>query len=457
MNFKEIARRGETGPLMEAGEFLMKRVAAGALRLQKSHEIRWDGKTLLNLDDAMADRLWQAGRELLLATGIFSMNSRRVIELSAEEVDEALRFVPQHLAMGAGKEAVTVRHRGIEDPRKPFVFSGPFNADTSEEMFVHLNEAFAQERLIDSLLFPGYLKTLDGQMIRPTSALSSRAAMLYGQWSREAVRRAGRPDMPITGHAVMALNEIACTNEAWGLRSTDPRAMVLISELQVDDVTMTRLAYYQAYGCPIYLAFTPLVGGYGGDPAGTAIVAVASFIAAAALGGEVVHIGPQHLKFKQQTNAHSLFLASLSNQAVARNSRIIATTSHTTSGRPGNGEEGAQYPREFSALALCAVSGGSNVSGPRPAEPLGFNNVSPLMARLFAEVAHAAAGLSRGTAAGIVEKLYERYKDRIDLEHSPRGLPFEELYDLKTLRPSAEHREVYERVKEELAALGVPL
>jgi len=457
MNFKEIARRGETGPLMEAGEFLMKRVAAGALRLQKSHEIRWDGKTLLNLDDAMADRLWQAGRELLLGTGIFSMNSRRVIELSAEEVDEALRFVPQHLAMGAGKEAVTVRHRGIEDPRKPFVFSGPFNADTSEEMFVHLNEAFAQERLIDSLLFPGYLKTLDGQMIRPTSALSSRAAMLYGQWSREAVRRAGRPDMPITGHAVMALNEIACTNEAWGLRATDPRAMVLISELQVDDVTMTRLAYYQAYGCPIYLAFTPLVGGYGGDPAGTAIVAVASFIAAAALGGEVVHIGPQHLKFKQQTNAHSLFLASLSNQAVARNSRIIATTSHTTSGRPGNGEEGAQYPREFSALALCAVSGGSNVSGPRPAEPLGFNNVSPLMARLFAEVAHAAAGLSRGTAAGIVEKLYERYKDRIDLEHSPRGLPFEELYDLKTLRPSAEHREVYERVKEELAALGVPL
>ena len=457
MNFKEIARRGETGPLMEAGEFLMKRVAAGALRLQKSHEIRWDGKTLLNLDDAMADRLWQAGRELLLATGIFSMNSRRVIELSAEEVDEALRFVPQHLAMGAGKDAVTVRHRGIEDPRKPFVFSGPFNADTSEEMFVHLNEAFAQERLIDSLLFPGYLKTLDGQMIRPTSALSSRAAMLYGQWSREAVRRAGRPGMPITGHAVMALNEIACTNEAWGLRATDPRAMVLISELQVDDVTMTRLAYYQAYGCPIYLAFTPLVGGYGGDPAGTAIVAVASFIAAAALGGEVVHIGPQHLKFKQQTNAHSLFLASLSNQAVARNSRIIATTSHTTSGRPGNGEEGAQYPREFSALALCAVSGGSNVSGPRPAEPLGFNNVSPLMARLFAEVAHAAAGLSRETAAGIVEKLYEGYKDRIDLEHSPRGLPFEALYDLKTLRPSAEHREVYERVKEELASLGVPL
>jgi hypothetical protein len=453
MNFKEIAKRGETGPLTEANDFLMKRISANVLKLEKKHQITWDGKTLLNLDDEMADRCWQAGRELLLSSGIFSMNSRRIIELSPEEVDEALRFVPAELPMGQGKDRVTAFHRDVEDTRKLFVFSGPFNADASEEHFVKLNEAFAQERLIDSLLFPGYLKKLDGQMIRPTSALASRAAMLYGQWSREAVRRAGRPGMPITGHAVMALNEIACTNEQWGLRSTDPRAMVLISELQVDDVTMTRLAYYLAYGCPIYVAFTPLIGGYGGGPAGSAIVAVASFIASVVLGGEVVHIGPQHIKFKQQTNLHSLFLAGLVNQAVARNSKIIATTSHTTSGRPGS----EQYAREFSALALTAVTSGSNVTGPRPAEPLGFNNVSPLMARLFAEVSHAAAGMKREQAAEIVAKIYETYKDSLDLEKAPKGQAFEELYDLQTLRPTAEHKALYDELKEELIGLGVPL
>jgi methylamine--corrinoid protein Co-methyltransferase len=453
MNFKEIAKRGETGPLTEANDFLMKRVSANVLELEKKYRIAWDGKTLINLDDEMADRCWQAGRELLLSSGIFSMNSKRIIQFSLEEVDEALRFAPTELPMGQGKDAVKAYHRQVEDARKPFVFSGPFNADASEEHFVKLNEAFAQERLIDSLLFPGYLKKLDGQMIRPTSALASRAAMLYGQWSREAVRRAGRPGMPITGHAVMALNEIACTNEQWGLRSTDPRAMVLISELQVDDVTMTRLAYYLAYGCPIYMAFTPLIGGYGGGPAGTAIVAAASFIAAVLLGGEVVHVGPQHIKFKQQTNQHSLFLASLVNQAVARNSGIIATTSHTTSGRPGS----EQYAREFSALALTAVTSGSNVTGPRPAEPLGFNNVSPLMARLFAEVSHAAAGLKRDQAAEIVAKLYETYKDLLDLEQAPKGRAFEELYDLQTLRPTPEHQALYDRLKEEFAGLGVPL
>jgi methylamine--corrinoid protein Co-methyltransferase len=453
MNFKEIARRAETGPLMDSNDFLMQRVSVNVMKLQKKYDIRWDGKSLVNLDDDMADRCWAAGKELFLTAGIYSANSRRVIEFTSQEVERALRFAPQQLTMGRGKEVVTAHHRGVEDARPPFIFSGPFNANTHQDMFVQLNEAFAQERVIDCLFLPGYLNELDGLLIRPNSGLSSRAAVLYGQWSREAVRRAGRPDMPICGHSVMALNEIACTNEAWGLRQTDPRAMVLLSELQVDDVTLTRLAYYLAYGCPIYAAFTPLVGGYGGGPDGTAIVATASYLAAMMLGTEVCHLGPQHIKYKQQTNNHSLFVGSLANQAVARNSHLIATTSHTTAGRPGSD----QYAYEFSALALAVVPSGSNVTGPRPAEPLGFNNVSPLMARLFAEVAHAAAGMTRAQAVPIVEALYDKYKDKITFEKAPRGKPFEELYDVASLTPTPEHQALYDRVKEELMGLGVPL
>lgn len=453
MNFNEIAKRCEAGRLTESKDFLMKSVAANAMKLGKEYDITWDGKTFLNTDDDMADRCFQAGRELFINTGIYSMNSSRVVQFSKREVDDALRFIRPQVAMGAGKDRVFIHHRQVEDARKPFIFCGPFNANVHEDMFVRLNEVFSRERIVDCLFFPGYLNEVDGQLIRPTSALATRMAILYGQWAREAVRRGGRPGMAIAGHAVMAPGEIACTHEEWGLRSTDPRAMVLISELQVDDVTLTRLAYYQAYGCPIYMAFTPLVGGYGGNVAGTSVVAVASFIASIMLGGEIVHIGPQHMKYKQQTNQHSLFLASLANQAVARNSNIIATTSHTTSGRPGS----AQYAYEFSALALTAVTSGSNVSGPRPAEPLGNNNVSPLMGKLFAEVAHAAAGMSREQAAPIVEALYEKYKDNLDLENAPKGQPFEELYDLNTLTPTPEHQALYDQVKQELADLGIPL
>jgi methylamine--corrinoid protein Co-methyltransferase len=453
MNFKEVAKRAETGPLTEANDFLMKRVAANVTELKNQYNVKWDGTTLVNQDDALADHCWAAGKELFLRAGLYAMNSHRIIEFSREEVEEALRFVPDRVRMGDGKEVVDVHHRDVEDPRAPFIFGGPFNADTHESMFVRLNEAFAQERLIDCLFLPSYLKELDGIMIRPNSGMSSRAAVLYGEWAREAVRRAGRPGMPICGHAVMALNEIACTNEAYGLRKTDPRAMVLISELQVDDITLARIGYYASYGAPIYVAHTPLVGGYGGGPDGVAIVSVASFLASVLIGAEISHIGPQHIKFKTQTNHHSLFLGSLANQAVNRNSHIVTTTSHTTAGRTGS----EQYAYEFSALALAVVTGGSNVSGPRPAEPLGYNNVSPLMARLFAEVARAAAKLTRAQAGSIVEVLFRKYKDTMSLETAPKGQPFEELYDLKTLKPVPEHQAVYDRVKEELIRLGVPL
>ena len=166
MNLKEVVKRAETGPLMEANDFLMKRVAKGVLKLQKEYDIRWNGKTLVNLDADLADRCWEAGKQLFLQTGVYSMNSRRVIEFSPEEVEQALRFAPTRVPMGQGKEATTVYHRKVEDPRPPFVFGGPFNADVHESTFVKLNEAFAQERLIDCLLFPGYLKELDGLIIR---------------------------------------------------------------------------------------------------------------------------------------------------------------------------------------------------------------------------------------------------------------------------------------------------
>jgi methylamine--corrinoid protein Co-methyltransferase len=294
---------------------------------------------------------------------------------------------------------------------------------------------------------------LDGILIRPGSGLSTRAAILYGRYAREAVMRAGRPDMPIAGHAVMALNEIACSSEEWGLRSTDPRAMVLISELQVDDVTLTRLAYYKAIGAPIYMSFTPLIGGYGGGPEGTAVTAVASVIASAMLGGDFIHIGPQHIKLRVQTNQHSLWLSSTVNQGVARNSRIITTTSHTTAGRPGS----LQFALEFSALAITSVISGSNISGPRPAEPLGFNQNSPLMCRLFAEVGRATTKIDRAKANKIVTALHEEYKDHLDLATSPRGKTFNELYDLNTLEPTEEHWQTYQEARAKFLALGLPL
>ncbi len=79
------------------------------------------------------------------------------------------------------------------------------------------------------------------------------------------------------------------------------------------------------------------------------------------------------------------------------------------------------------------------------------------MARLFAEVAHAAAGMKREQAAHIVEQLHGKYRDKILIEEAPAGKSFEELYDLETLTPTPEHQALYDEVKEELIQTGIPL
>jgi methylamine--corrinoid protein Co-methyltransferase len=453
LNFIEVAKRAETGPMSTPEDFSMQVVAKKVMELQKKYDIQYDPAVLISTDDDLADRLWQAGRELIIHSGLYNLNSRRLILFDEREVDEALAAVPAMFEAGEGKDIARVYRRDVEDSRPPVIFGGPFNADVHENMFVKLNEAFAGEPLIDLLLLPGHIKNLDGIDIRPNSGLSTRSSMLYGRWTREALQRAGRPGLPVVGHAVMALNEIAVNNEEWGLRRCDPRAFAIISELQVDDVTMTRLVYYHSIGCSIYTSATPLIGGYGGGANGTAIIGVAAHIASVMFGSHVMHLGPQHIKYKQQTNPMSLWMCSVVKQAVARNSSMINTTSVTTSGRPGS----MQYIYEFSALALSAVTSGSSLTGPRPAEPLGWNNVSPLMCRLFAEVGHAAAKLNRQEANRIAGDLLEKYKDKIDLEDAPKGLPFEEMYDVNSLQPNEEHWALYEQGRSELAKLGVPL
>ncbi|MEM3449473.1 MAG: monomethylamine:corrinoid methyltransferase [Nitrososphaerota archaeon] len=453
MDFTEVLKRSETGPMTTSEDFLLNRVSKNALQLSREVGLRFDPTHLVNQDNEIVDKLFQAGFSLLEKTGVYCASSRRIIEFSRKEMEEHLSRLSGQVPVGKGKDFRVVRHRGIEDSIYPTVFGGPFNCDTDEKTFVKFNEAYALEPLIDVLFFPGYLKELDGLMIRPGSGLSTRAAILYGMYSREAIMRAGRPDMPIAGHAVMALNEIACSSEEWGLRKTDPRAMVLISELQVDDVSLTRMAYYRAMGVPTYMAFTPLIGGYGGGPEGTAVVAVASFIAATLLGGEIIHIGPQHIKLKVQTGQHSLWLSSIANQAIARNTKIVATTSHTTAGRPGS----LQFPLEFSALAIASVVSGSNISGPRPAEPLGFNQNSPLMCRLFAEIGRASTFITREKANEIVIKLYNMYRENLDLRSSSKGQSFNELYDLDKLEPKEEHYQTYLEAKNILLDLGLPL
>jgi methylamine--corrinoid protein Co-methyltransferase len=73
----------------------------------------------------------------------------------------------------------------------------------------------------------------------------------------------------------------------------------------------------------------------------------------------------------------------------------------------------------------------------------------------MAEVAHAAAGIPRSQANELALKLLALYKDQ--LNQRPAGKSFEEVYDLRTLKPVPDWENMYEGVKSEIREMGLPL
>ena len=248
--FSEIAVRAETGELMLSNDFNLKLLPSKIMELQKEYNIQYDLERFTQTDTAMIDAVWEAGYKLFLATGIYSGGSRRRIMFTEEEVDEAIKAVPHDFTVGQGYETKVMYSRKVEDSRPPIVFGGPMNADTEENMFVRLSEAFARETIIDVLFLPGHIRTLYGVEIRLDSALEQEAAIRYALGVRQAIRQAGRPGLAVVGYPCMGHNALAASNEDWGLRRTDPRAIPLIAELTIQDVDMSKLAHYHDYGNP---------------------------------------------------------------------------------------------------------------------------------------------------------------------------------------------------------------
>lgn len=457
MRFWDMARKAEVGPMMKESDFDM-RISMTAMELAKEHDIRYDPSIYVSSDNSLADDVWQAGMNLLLRCGVYNVSNKRVITLTEEEVKEGLKNAAAEFEAGKGKDRVKIRARKVEDRERATIFSGPFGVETTLDMFVPFNQAFMQEPLIDIIFHGGHIQSIDGiATIRANSAFEVIAARLYAELMNQALILAGRPFMPIVwgvAAGVSSLNELGADS----IMPRNPedifRAVMFLPELKVDDILLSKTAHFMNYGYPLYAGTTTIIGGYAGDANTAAIVATAEQIATVVVfGGIVNHIGPQHVRYRSQTNPASLWMNSVMGQAVARNSHLIGTTSVTTAGRPGS----LQMHLEAAALAINSVVSGRNLLGPRPAQPLYPNHHNPLHSRLFAEVAHAATKLKREEANEIVAKLVASYKDTLDFDKSPKGKTFEQSYNVKTLEPTEENLKLYKEAKSKLIDLGLEL
>jgi methylamine--corrinoid protein Co-methyltransferase len=111
------------------------------------------------------------------------------------------------------------------------------------------------------------------------------------------------------------------------------------------------------------------------------------------------------------------------------------------------------YFYEATAYLITAISSGSSAQTPIPAKAVKLDHQTPLEMQYSAEVIRAAPRISRKEANEIVKAILPKYEE--NLPSAPEGKPYQECFDVTTGFPKPAYLELYTKMKQEMANLGV--
>lgn len=448
----EIMERANTGPFCEDDDFIYKLFLPKMREVIAKYGIKYDPQTPLPADDDLADRVWQAAVEFFLAVGVLNVDTHRRILIEERELAEALYHAPGRYWVGAGRDMRCWTHRRVEDTQPPFCIYSP-DITCDEEIFLPMSIAYIQEPLADGVCAPILEETM-GLKIKSGTPSEMAGVVQHAMSLRQAAKLAGRPGIFLVavGTAQSDTGQIAVSNDEWGVRQTDGRLIGALTECKIDNELLNKIAHCVQFGCHIGCLSGAIYGGYAGRAEGTAILeTVYHLIGLTIYQATFQQSFPFHLHYTSNSGREMLWLVSMVQQAVSRNSRLLSTSNGFLNAGPGT--EMVLY--EAAAHGLVSVVSGGDLWEAAVAHNKYRNYATPLEARMACEVGHAVArqGMRREQASEIALRLLAKYEARI--ADAPKGKPFQECYDVRTARPQGWYLDMYQKVKEDVATLGV--
>lgn len=451
----DIWERAEEGPICPAKDFDLKVVAAKTRELVKKYDIKYDPERVVPTDDDLIDRIYEAGVELLAEAGVLCADTEKVIQFTREEIEDTLDLYPGRVTLGEGQEAVEWLHRGIEDWREPRITGGLVASPVSEGIMPLVYEAYAREPALD-LFAPGTPSTVRGKVVKPGTPLEMYAEKLHVATIREAFRRAGRPGLPTSGtHYIADMAPVAAMQPRY-YRPSD--CLILVLEVQMK-VNLGKLCFAEAihdYGAQSFGTGTGFMGGLFGGPEGTAIGLVAETLAAymvyrpaycGTFAADMMY-GPG------STDRKPLWISTHAQAALARNTKLVWESNAPYACHAGAGTE--MYFREMAVAPIAQVPCGGHPVHGCGEDGIGLDAFGgPLDTRFVQDVTHAAMKLTRAEANAVVQALLAKTEPRVQARDPEKGKTFQELNDLDSLQPTAEHVALYEQMKKELEDLGL--
>jgi methylamine--corrinoid protein Co-methyltransferase len=449
----EVLHRAESGPIMEESEFERRLVAPAIKRLIKDYDIRFERSTIVPNDDALADRVFQAGLDLAAEIGLFCQSTSRRIAWTRTELEEGLRHCPSEAVMGLDNDAVVARARVPEDSIPVVVSGGAYGVPVPEALFVPIMLSYAQESVID-VIDNGTLETVYGHPIKAGSPWEVLGGWREAELSMEVINRAGRPGLCVgcVEQSPTALAEISASS--WGgFRPSDWHHVATISEFKTNYDMLSKVAHTVRIGGVMEAYYNPIYGGYVGGAEGVALALTAGPILLNQIYlGTTYSTRPDHPFLNCDTTPELIWALSVAFQGLTRNTNLLIASLAGPAGGPGT--KTMLYENAAYAIATC-VSGQSVIEASMSAGGRHPKHASGLDAKICGEVARAVRGMGREHANDLVKRLLAIYEPQ--LQTNPIGQPFEQVYDINNVVPTAEWQGAYDEVREELIGMGLAL
>ena len=451
----EVFDRADTGPLIQDTDYYMKRFVPKLREVIERHQIKWDKSTIVNTDDDLADRVFQAAVDLISETGAYCPDTNRVMQFTHDEVWRSVEQAPKATVFGEGREAKTMYGRTVDDESTPWVHVGGGIYTTEEQIFLDTVEGMASINIVDSLSVPSilHLRGKDARVRSPQEVLAAIKTVIL---AREGIRRSGRAGLPIINGISAASNSvsmIAAASPHFGLRTSDGFLIDFLSEMMVNYEALQKVAYFNSISANIGSTSTPLFGGYAGGAEGVAVLATAYLIM-----GNLIYRGsyhynaPLHQNLRLSSTKPLLWAIGMSNQANARNMQYPVVNLPYLGGGAGT----HMYHYEMAAYMLSVVPGGGNIFSGHPAKSVQPDSLLPKDHQFHAEIGLAVSGLTRLEAEPLAQQCFAKYENLIK-DPTP-GFTYEQVYDLKSKKIiNDDYLKTQESVRAEFKDMGLEI
>jgi len=406
----------------------------------------------LNLDDELPERVFQAGVDLLVEHGVYCITTGRIVELSREEVLEAIRESPKELLVGSGKDARVMKQRKVEGT-EPLNFCPGHHSPFTQDLAPIVVKNFAQIPRTDFI--EGFNFTeVDGHEIfgAPLEAYAARREI---SWMREGIRKAGRPGLSVVLYPITTRAEVlmAAIDPVDGLRSGDGMLTSVLPDEKIEHDLLAAAIACEDQGLWRISGSFSMAGGFCGGVDGAMVEAISKPLTAMiCYRAYVNYTGVENVS---TVSALSIPLQPLNwarsvvNQSLNRYSNIICMAWIIPTSGPGT----ESSLLEVAFRTIEATINGANLYAPRHSRARMNAGQTPLEGEFMIEVSDAtlAAGLDRQRGGELLEKLTKKLAGR----HPEPGFAIQECYDLVNHKPSPDYERIHQQVKEQLTELGL--